>query len=142
VVQKPSYRQAFKKRRCLVIADGFYEWREADKSKIPMRIVLKTGEPFCFAGLWETWKSPEGELVKSCTIITTVANALIEPILNRMPVILPRYEESIWLDQNLEDIAELKELLVPYAASEMEAYEVSSAVNSAIYDRPDCIATV
>ena len=124
----------------MVIADGFYEWRKADKSKMPMRIVLKTGEPFCFAGLWETWKSPEGELVKSCTIITTVANALIEPIHNRMPVILSRDEERTWLDLAVDDISQLREFLVPYEASQMEAYKVSSAMNSAIYDHPNCIA--
>ena len=139
VVEKPSYRKAFQERRCLVLADGFYEWRREDKLKTPMRIVLKSGEPFGFAGLWETWKNPEGELVKSCTIITTEPNALMGPIHNRMPVMLSREAETLWLDPSNTDSAELRELLVPYAASEMEAYEVSALVNSAKNETPEVI---
>ena len=142
VVEKPSFRQAFQKRRCLVIADGFYEWRRVpgSKTKIPMRIILKTAEPFGFAGLWERWKSPEGEWIRSCTIITTTPNALMEPIHNRMPVILSRESEAQWLDQSEEDVSVLRELLIPYSALEMDAYEVSSLVNSPKNDMPDVIA--
>ena len=142
VVERPSYREAFQERRCLVLADGFYEWRKDGKIRIPMRIILRSGEPFGFAGLWETWKNPEGELVKSCTIITTVPNDLMEPIHNRMPVILTREAEEQWLDPSNADSAELRELMVPYAASEMEAYEVSSLVNAAANETPEVIERV
>ena len=90
LAEKPSFRQALQKRRCLVLADGFYEWRKAGSKKIPMYIALKSGDPFGMAGLWETWKAPSGETVHSCTIITTPPNSLMEPIHNRMPAILPR----------------------------------------------------
>ena len=100
---KPAFRAAFKKRRCLVLADGFFEWRIDGKSKIPTYIFLKSREPFAFAGLWETWKSPEDEIVKSCTIITTKPNEFMEPIHNRMPVILSSETEALWLDPLTED---------------------------------------
>ena len=107
-----------------------------------MRIALKTGESFGFAGLWETWRSPEDEIVHSCTIITTAPNALIEPIHNRMPVIMPREVEAQWLDINQTDTGELRELLVPYSADDMEAYEVSQLVNSPRSDMPDIVTKV
>ena len=88
VAEKPSFRNALRRRRCLVLADGFYEWQRVGKSKRPMRIVMRSGEPFAFAGLWETWKDPEGTVIPSCTIITTTPNDLLRPIHNRMPVIL------------------------------------------------------
>ena len=140
VVEKPSFRKAFQSRRCLILADGFYEWKRDGKGKVPMRIVIKSGDPFGFAGLWETWKSPDGQLVKSCTIITTTPNAVTEPIHNRMPVILTEDAESLWLDPSNSDISELRELLVPYPANEMEAYEVSTLVNSPKHDVPECVA--
>jgi putative SOS response-associated peptidase YedK len=142
IAEKPMFRQAFQKRRCLVVADGFYEWRKEGKSKIPMRIILKSGEPFGFAGLWETWKSPEGEPVQSCTIITTVPNAVMEPIHNRMPVILPREAESIWLDQEQHDKDTLESIMIPYPPNKMEAYPVSMLVNSPRNETPDVIARV
>ena len=141
VVEKNSFKQAFQKRRCLIVADGFYEWRGEGKAKVPMRIIIiNGGDPFGFAGLWETWKSPEGLLVKSCTIITTTPNAVMEPIHNRMPVILSKEAEAPWLDLTNSDTAELRELLLPYPAHEMEAYEVSALVNSPKNDVVECIA--
>jgi putative SOS response-associated peptidase YedK len=142
VVEKPVFREAFNKRRCLVVADGFYEWEKTPGGKVPMRIVLKSGEPFGFAGLWSTWKSPDGQSVKSCTIITTIANSLMEPIHDRMPVILSREAERDWLDVTQSDTAELRELLVPYAASEMETYQVSALINSWKNESPDVTARV
>ena len=142
VAEKPSFRQAFRRRRCLVLADGFYEWRRQGKVKIPMRIILKTGEPFGLAGLWETWKSPEGRVVESCTIVTTSANPMMEPIHNRMPVIVPRDAEARWLDPEEQDPAALSDILVPYVAGEMDAYEVSTLVNSARNDTPDVVARI
>ena len=137
VVEKPGYREAFQERRCLILADGFYEWRREGKLRTPMRIVLKNGEPFGFAGLWETWKNPEGELVRSCAIITTVPNALMEPIHNRMPVMLARDTEELWLDTSNKDTAELRELLIPCDPSDMEAYPVSDLVNKYQNDVPE-----
>ena len=142
VAEKPSFRQAFRRRRCLVLADGFYEWTRQGKVKIPMRIILKTGEPFGLAGLWETWKSPEGQVVESCTIVTTSANAMMEPIHNRMPVIVPRDAEARWLDPEEQDPAALSDILVPYGGEDMDAYEVSTLVNLARNDTPDVVARV
>ena len=142
LVENRVFRQPFQKRRCLVVADGFYGWRREGKLKTPMRIILKSGESFGFAGLWETWKSPADELVHSCTIITTTPNALIEPIHNRMPVILPKSAEEQWLSREDTDNGGLRELLVPYSANEMEAYEVSTLVNVSKNDVPDVIARV
>ena len=140
VAENRVFRQAFEKRRCLVIADGFYEWMRVGKGKLPMRIILKSGEPFGLAGLWETWKSPKGESVQSCTIITTTPNEVMAPIHNRMPVILTREAEGIWLDPEQSDKNILQELLAPYEAEAMEAYEVSPLVNSPHNDTPDLIA--
>lgn len=149
VAQKPAFRNALKKRRCLVLADGFYEWRKEEKGKTPMYIICKSGAsgcgasesraPFAMAGLYETWKSPEDELIRSCTIITTSPNSLMESIHDRMPVILPRDAETTWLDQSIEDADFLTELLIPYPAEEMEAYIVSTLVNSAKNDFPECL---
>ena len=131
VAEKPSFRTALRKRRCLILADGFYEWQKlGGKQKRPMRIVLKSGEPFAFAGLWETWKDPEGELIKSCTIITTAANDYLQPIHDRMPVILPRESESFWMDKDVEDPLALTSVIAPYPDDEMDAFEVSTLVNN------------
>ena len=138
VAEKPSFRRALQKRRCLVLADGFYEWRKEGRTKTPMFITLKAREPFAFAGLWETWKPPTGKPVHSCTIITTSPNSLMASIHNRMPVILPRTAESLWLDRTVTDPQALLPLLTPYAAELMEAYAVSPLVNSPRNDTPAC----
>ena len=140
VAENRVFRQGFQRRRCLVIADGFYEWRKEGKGKVPMRIILNSGEPFGLAGLWETWKSPDGEPVQSCTIIATTPNEVMTPIHNRMPVILTKEAEGIWLDPEHSGHNILQELLVPYEAVAMEAYEVSTLVNSPHSDTPDLIA--
>jgi putative SOS response-associated peptidase YedK len=142
LAEKPSFRRALQKRRCLILADGFYEWKKEGKKKAPMFIGLKSHEPFAFAGLWETWKSAEGEPIHSCTIITTEPNTLMTSIHNRMPVILSRDAEAVWLDRTVEDAQELLPLLVPYAAKVMDAYAVSPLVNSPRNDTPACIEPV
>ncbi|MCH8109783.1 MAG: SOS response-associated peptidase [Chloroflexi bacterium] len=142
LAEKPSFRSAFRRRRCLVLADSFYEWKKVGTGKTPTRIVLKSREPFAFAGLWESWNAPDGERVLSCAIVTTDPNSLMEPIHNRMPVILSRDAESVWLDQSIEDAAMLGSLLTPYDAEEMEAYEVSTLVNSPANNSPELIARV
>jgi putative SOS response-associated peptidase YedK len=139
ITEKASYRRAFKKRRCLVVADGFYEWQEVGGTKRPVYIRLKSGKPFGFAGLYEVWKSPEGEEVTTCTIITTEANDLMRPIHERMPVIIPKRDEDKWLNPNTEDQGHLLKLLRPYPAEEMEAYPVSKRVNSPKNNTAACI---
>ena len=139
----PAFRRAFERRRCLVVADGFYEWLKVGKARVPMRVALRSGEPFAFAGLWETWRSPEGDPVASCTIITTAANAIMEPVHHRMPVILPNAAESVWLDASgSRGASELRDLLAPYAGSDLEVYEVSKLVNSPRNDTPEVMARV
>ena len=142
VAEKPAFRTALRKRRCLVLADGFYEWKKEENGKTPMYIAAKSRGPFAMAGLFETWKSPEDELIRSCTIITTSPNTLMEDIHDRMPVILPKDAETIWLDPKLEDQETLTSLLTPYPAEEMEAYVVSTLVNTAKNDFPECITEV
>ena len=142
VVEKSSFREVFQRRRCLVVADGFYEWRKDGKLRIPMRVTLNSSEAFGFAGLWETWKAPGGELFRSCTIVTTVANSLLAPVHDRMPVILSKEAEAQWLDTSITDTAELRELLLPYPSSEMRLYRVSPVVNSPHVDTSDCISPV
>lgn len=144
IAEKPSYRKSFERRRCLVLADGFYEWQKVDglKQKIPMRIMLKNKEPFAFAGLWDVWKKPDGGELRSFTIITTEPNDFMKAIHNRMPVILRQKDEEMWLDPDLKDTSKLLPLLVPFASKEMDAYEVSTIVNSPQNDDPQCIAPV
>lgn len=142
VAEKPSFRNAFKKKRCLVVADSFYEWQRKGGEKIPMRIKLKNGEPFAFAALWESWKAPDGKTVNTCSILTTEANSLMKSIHDRMPVILTKEEEEMWLDPNVEDVERLKGLLKPYKAEEMEAYRVSEEVNSPKNNKPELIEKV
>ncbi|WP_147532801.1 SOS response-associated peptidase [Bacillus marasmi] len=131
LLEKPSFKVPFQKKRCLVIADSFYEWKKHDdKSKTPMRIKLKNNNLFGMAGLWEHWKSPEGKSVFTCTVITTSPNELMKDIHDRMPVILKPDDEKIWLDPTIGDISQLTQLLKPLEPELMEAYQVSSLVNS------------
>lgn len=128
--EKPSFRHAFKKKRCLIPANAFYEWKKGQDGKTPMLIHLEGDELFAFAGLWESWESPEGEVVHSCTILTTQPNAVMADIHDRMPVILDKEAEKTWLDPNVQDPELLQKLIKPYEAEVLEVYEVSSAVNS------------
>jgi putative SOS response-associated peptidase YedK len=139
ITEKASYRNAFKKRRCLVVADGFYEWQNLGGTKRPVYIRLKSGKPFGFAGLYEVWNSPEGEAITTCTIVTTEANEIMEPIHERMPVIIPKQDEDVWLDPATQDQGLLLKLLKPYPAEEMEAYPVSKRVNSPKNNTAACI---
>ena len=139
VATKPAFRVALRKRRCLIPADGFYEWQPVGRRKQPVYITLKTREPFSFAGLWESWTAPDGEEIKSCTIITTEANELLKRIHDRMPVILTREAEAVWLDPAIQDPERLLPLLKPYSSEGMEVYPVSTKVNSPANDGPECI---
>ena len=139
IEDKSSFKNPFRKRRCLVLADGFYEWKKVDaKTKVPYFIKLKSGEPFAFAGLWDRWDKRE-EPLETFTIITTDNNELMAPIHNRMPVILHEKDEGAWLDPELKDPEKLLPLLKPYPSEEMVLYEVSTVVNSPKNDVPECI---
>ena len=139
VAEKPSFRSAFKIRRCLVIADGFYEWQLQGQQKQPMWIGLKSKRPFAFAGLWEHWKPAEGAPIETCTIITTEPNELMQAIHNRMPVILTPHDYDLWLDPTMQQVEILKPLLRPFTSDELVAYPVSTLVNNPRHDAPQCL---
>ena len=140
VADKPSFRSAFKRRRCLILADGFYEWKKTGaRTKQPYYIFLRDRQPFAFAGLWEHWKGPDGGEMPSCTIITTGANELLSELHDRMPVILGEEEYDRWLDPKFDDAETLKSLLGPYAALDMTCYPVSTIVNNARNETPECV---
>jgi putative SOS response-associated peptidase YedK len=137
LADRPSFREAYQRRRCLVVADGFYEWNKGP-TRTPMYIRRRSRRPFAFAGLWDGWLAPTGALVRSCTIITTRPNELVAPIHDRMPVILDREARAAWLDEDA-DLAHLHGLLCACPADTLEAYAVSTLVSSPANDRPECI---
>ena len=139
VAEKPAFRKAFRQRRCLVLADGFYEWKREGKAKQPYYIYLKDNQPFAFAGLWERWEDGKDQTIESCALITTGSNAIMEPIHHRMPVILDPNSYDVWLDPAVQDVNTLNELLRPYTANEMVSYPVSIMVNNPRNDSPRCI---
>jgi putative SOS response-associated peptidase YedK len=134
--EKPSFRTLLKKKRCLIYADGFYEWqKQPDGSKIPMRFVMNDGAPFVFAGLWDSWKTPEGERLRSCTIITCTPNEITAPVHDRMPAILhTRQTGQDWLNRANDSAPFLMSLLSPYPADKMRRYPVSQRVGNVKYD--------
>lgn len=138
VAEKPSYRAAFKRRRCLIPADGFYEWQKLEDRKQPYYIAMRDRNPFAIAGLWEHWEGGDGSVIQSCTLLTTEPNELVAPLHNRMPVILHPADYEEWLHPGA-DPGQLMHLLRPYPAAEMVAYPVSAFVNSPANDGPDCI---
>jgi putative SOS response-associated peptidase YedK len=139
IAEKPAFRSAFKNQRCLIVADGFFEWQREGKTKKPVYIKLKSDKAFGFAGLYSVWTSPEGEKACTCTIITTEANELLEPVHDRMPAIIPKEKYDIWLDPNVQDKDSLLTLLKPYNYPDIEAFYVSSKVNSPAYNSKDNI---
>lgn len=139
VTEKPSFRTAFKRRRCLIVADGFYEWQKLGSKKQPYYFQLADHQIFGFAGLWEHWHSPEGDEIQSCTILTTAANELMRSVHDRMPVILHPQDYDLWLDPTIQTDERLNFLLRPYPDDQMCAYPVSTKVNSPQNDSPECI---
>ena len=131
VAEKPAFRAAFKRRRCLIPVNGFYEWQRDGKHKTPHLISLTSSELFALAGLWEQWQSPDGSVIESCTLLTTSPNELMATIHDRMPVILKPTDYGVWLDPQLEAAPALSSLLVPYPADEMQVIRVSDVVNNA-----------
>ncbi|HEX2915209.1 MAG TPA: SOS response-associated peptidase [Chloroflexia bacterium] len=142
IADKPAYRRPIRNQRCLIPADGFYEWQKSGLGKLPFYIHLKDSEIFSFAGLYDLYKDPNGQIIKTYTIITTDANELMAPIHNRMPVILHRENEEEWLDPAVSDPFQVTRLLVPFPDGLMEAYPVSKAVNSPGTDVPELIRTM
>lgn len=139
ITERPAFREAFRRRRCLVLADGFYEWRREGRQRIPFYVRRRDRRVFAFAGLWETWRSPEGGILETFAIITTAANAVVAPIHDRMPVILPRDAYDPWLTTSTADPAEFMKWLRPCPDDLLEAYEVSPVVNAVSRDDPTCI---
>ncbi len=140
--EKPSYRAAFKRRRCLIPADGFFEWQKRDGGKVPMFIHLTDQPVFAFAGLWEIWYSPEGDELRTATILTTEPNDFMAKIHNRMPVILERKDYEQWLAPDDQRANDLMPLMKPYDSEKMAAYRVSTFVNSPANDTPEAIEPV
>lgn len=130
VEEKPSFREAFKRRRCLIPADGFYEWQRREGRKQPYFFRLRDESPFAFAGLWERWKAANGDLLETCTILTTEANEVLRPVHDRMPVILDPADYDLWLDEDVRKQEMRKELLRPYPAEAMTSHPVSTLINS------------
>ena len=138
LMEKPSFRTSFQRKRCLIPADSFYEWKTTAEGKYPMRIMMSDHRIFSMAGLYDTWISPDGTKISTCTIITTTPNRLMEKIHHRMPVILRKEDEAVWLDRT-KSAEELKTLLTPYRDDDLFAYPVSNIVNSAKLDTKECI---
>ncbi len=140
LADKPAFRKLLPSRRCILPADGFYEWRKLNKNeKQPYRITLKDKSLFSMAGLYDTWISPSGDKVNTCTIITTVPNELMQPIHDRMPVILPPEHVRHWLNKEITDLSQLMQLLQPYSSEQMRLYPVNPLVGSVKNDSPACI---
>jgi putative SOS response-associated peptidase YedK len=139
VIDKPAFRNAMRRRRCLFPADGFYEWRQDGKGKRPFFVRPKAGAPIAFAGLWEAWMGPNGEEMETAAIVTTRANRTLLPIHERMPVIVPPDAFDFWLDGSKVDAETASALIVPAPEHLLEAYEVSSAVNRVANDSPELI---
>lgn len=137
VAEKPSFRDAFKRRRCLIPASGFYEWKTEGKTKQPHFISLKSGEPMALAGLWESWKSPDGEILRTCCVVTTGPNEVMQPIHDRMPVIVPPERWQDWLAAPVEAI---DGLVAPYSAEAMQAWPVDRRVSRTVEDDEELIA--
>ena len=138
-MEKPSFRQAFLQRRCLIPADGFFEWKLVNGRKQPIYFTLRDHQPFAFAGLWEWWVASDGHRVESCTILTTEPNDLVQPVHDRMPVILEPVGYDTWLAPDSDPGRDLVPLCRPYSAGPMGSYPVSPIVNSAEPDTPECI---
>ena len=141
-VEKPAFKELLQRRRCLIPADGFYEWQKNGKSKQPYCFEMMEKEPFAFAGLWDSWRAPDRAILETCTILTTTPNQLLVDVHDRMPVILPAATYDLWLDPGFQDAAAASEMLKPYDAGQMRRYAVSTRVNNVANDEPECSAPV
>lgn len=139
VAEKPSFRSAIRQRRCIVPASGFFEWAVTATGKLPHYVSMSDGSPLSFAGIWETWKNPDGGTLESCALLTTAANSLMAAIHERMPVILHQADFDVWLDRTLSDPNELQKLYQPYPAELLQEWPVSTFVNSPAHNSEECI---
>jgi putative SOS response-associated peptidase YedK len=139
ILEKPSFRDAFLHKRCIIPADGFYEWKSVGNNKQPMRIHLRNQSIFSMAGIYSTWVAPDGRKQSTCAILTTTPNSIVSSIHNRMPVLLRREDEAFWLDAHSQDRDRLLSLLVPFPSEDMMAYPVSSSVGKVANDSPACL---
>jgi len=139
VTEKPSFKTSIRKRRCLIPADGFYEWKKSKGKSNPYYIRMKEDEAFAFAGLWDAWKSPEDKIIETFTILTTSANDLLKPIHERMPVILHPEDYDLWLDPTVQDPSKAVPLLTAYPSDDMMTFPIGTFVNSPKNDGPECI---
>jgi len=139
VASKPAFRDAFTSRRCLLPADGFFEWSRRGKEKQPFHFGMQNDSLFAFAGLWDRWTDPTGDVIESCSILTTTPNSLLADVHDRMPVILRPENYDLWLDPGFKDVKTLAEVLVPFDAAQMRRFPVSTRINSASNDDPECV---
>jgi len=142
LTEKPSFRRAYKQGRCLIPADSFFEWKKEGRNKTPYRIFMRNNSPLGMAGLWDIWSPPGRPPLYSCAIITTKANSLLQPLHDRMPVIIRPQDYDLWLDTSVQEHAVLNSLLIPYPPEEMDIYQVSPLVNSPLNNSPDVIKPV
>jgi putative SOS response-associated peptidase YedK len=142
VGSKPAFREAFENRRCLIPADGFYEWKRAERVKQPFHFGLRDDSLFAFAGLWDRWRDPSGQVLESCSILTTSPNSLLADVHDRMPVILSPEHYDLWLDPDFRRVDALKEMLNPFDATLMRRYPVNTRVNFVKNDDPECAAAL
>lgn len=142
ITERPSFREPLRKRRCLIPADGFYEWKREGKAKQPFCFTMADDSLFAFAAIWDQWRSPQGLLLETCSILTTAPNTLMQDVHDRMPVILPREHWKLWLDPGFTNSAALQPLLLPYAANAMRRYAVSPRVNNVKNDDAECAAEI
>jgi len=142
VHEKPAFRQAIRARRCVVPASGFFEWAASPAGKSPHYVTMRDGSPLAFAGIWDSWKTPEGEILETCAILTTTANSLMAPLHDRMPVLLHLTEFELWLDRSMNNPEKLQRLYQSYPAELLQEREVSSMVNNPTHDTPENITPV
>jgi putative SOS response-associated peptidase YedK len=142
VHEKPAFRQAIRARRCIVPASGFFEWAASPAGKSPHYVTMQDGSPLAFAGIWDSWKTPEGEILETCAILTTTANSLMAPLHDRMPVLLHLSEFDLWLDRSMNNPEKLQRLYQSYPAELLQEREVSSMVNNPTHDTPENITPV
>jgi putative SOS response-associated peptidase YedK len=138
----PAFKDAMKSRRCLIPADGFYEWKKTGKTKQPHCFEINGGELFAFAGIWDRWKNPSGQWVQSCSILTTTANSLTSAVHDRMPVILELDSYDLWLDPGMKNVSVASEMLKPFDASLMRCHPVSDRINRVVNDDAECSVAV
>ena len=139
---KPAFREALQQRRCLIPADGFYEWLRTGSRKQPYCFEMQDGDPFAFAGLWDRWRAPDGALLETCTILTTTPNSLLVDVHDRMPAILPNESYDLWLDSEFRGLSALTELLQPYGAGHMRRFPIGQRINNVANDDPHCVDRV